>query len=210
MRGYDNNAYDCHGQGEFVLTKATATDSEVQVRFQQWGVNPNPAVTVTTSVVAREGGSSVVQVTSTASGGVEVLVDGELYDEVAGAVTGLTLTETSSRVEIRFPSGLDVFVSTSMAQLLRVNTYAPLTLATTGLLGNNNGESGDDWSVSARSTISQTVENAGLHGCILVSTKPWCFPEYSAYAIPVRLLTLPRTTPLATRGAQVLVCAYSS
>ncbi|CAM9334004.1 unnamed protein product, partial [Ectocarpus sp. 13 AM-2016] len=146
IRLYDGGSgYDCHGQGEFVITKAATTDSEVQGRFQQWSQNPNPAVTVTTSVAMREGSSSVVQASPAASGGLEVLVDGEPYDEVAGVVTGVALEVTSAKVEMRFPSGLDVFVFVTSNGILRVNVYAPLDLATTGLLGNNNGELYDDW-----------------------------------------------------------------
>lgn len=135
-----------------MLTKAAATDSEVQARFEQWSQNPSPAVTVTTGIAAREGTSSLIQVTTAASGGVEILVDGEVYNEAAGAaaVTGVALEVTSSRVEMRFSSGLDVFVSTTVNGMLRVNVYAPVSLATTGLLGNNNGELGDDYTVRAR------------------------------------------------------------
>lgn len=141
-----------------MLTKAATTESEVQARFQQWSPFPNPAVTVTTGIAAREGNSSLIQVTTTASGGVEILVDGELYDETAGsaAVTGVTLVVTLFRVEMRFASGLDVFVSPGVFGVMRVNVYAPVSLATTGLLGNNNGELGDDFSVSARKEPRQT------------------------------------------------------
>ncbi|CAM9794094.1 unnamed protein product [Ectocarpus sp. 12 AP-2014] len=174
LRVYDGTGYDCHGQGEFVLTKAAATESEVQARFQQWSQNPNPAVTVTTGIAAREGTSSLIQVTTAASGGVEVLVDGELYDASATSVIGVALEVTSSRVEISFESGLDVFVSTSINGMLRVNAYAPVSLATTGLLGNNNGELGDDFTTVDGETVgfataSPTVEE-GTNYC----TTNWC------------------------------------
>lgn len=107
---------------------------------------------MTTGIAAREGNSSLIQVTTGNSGEVELLVDGELYDEVAGptaALTGVALEVAPSRVEMRFASGLDVFVSTPILGMLRVNVYAPVSLATTGLLGNNNGELGDDFKVSA-------------------------------------------------------------
>lgn len=153
MQVYDGTRYDCQGQGEFVLTKAAATESEVQARFQQWSENPNSAVTVATAIAAREGGSSFIQVTTAGSSGeeAEIRVDGELYDEGGAgttAVTGVALEVTPSRVEMRFPSGLDVFVATSSNGILRVNVYAPISLATTGLLGNNNGQLGDDFTVS--------------------------------------------------------------
>lgn len=176
---YDDVGYDCHGQGEFVVTKAAATDSEVQARFQQWGPNPNPGVTVTTAVAAREGTSSVIQATSTASSELEVRVDGELYDETAGtAVTGVALELQQARVEMRFPSGLEVFVLASAGGVLRVEAYVPLDLATTGLLGNNNGNIGDDWKVRAsidRRLVPKPAERKHLvgrvgFGCVYTCT----------------------------------------
>eukprot|EP00752_Nemacystus_decipiens_P012284 g10890.t1 len=174
LRVFDGAGYDCHGQGEFVLTKAAATESEVQgARFQQWSQNPNAAVTVTTGIAAREGTSSLVQVTTAASGGVEILVDGDPYDADA-PVIGVALEVTSSRVEMSFASGLDVFVSTSIPGMLRVNVYAPVSLATTGLLGNNNGELGDDFATVDGEAVSfatayPTVEE-GTNYC----TTNWC------------------------------------
>ena len=77
-------------------------------------------------------------------------MDGEPYDGVAGAgdtVTGVALEVTSGRVEMRFPSGLDDLVTIGMGGVLMVNTYVPVDLGTAGLLGNNNGDMGDDWRV---------------------------------------------------------------
>lgn len=107
---------------------------------------------MTTGIAAREGNSSLIQVTTGDSGEIELLVDGGLYDEGAGstAVAGVALEVTPSRVEMRFASGLDVFVSTTIPGMLRVNVYAPVSLATTGLLGNNNGGLGDNFKVGAR------------------------------------------------------------
>ncbi|CAN0246475.1 unnamed protein product [Pylaiella littoralis] len=179
MQVYDGTRYDCQGQGEFVLTKAAATESEVQARFQQWSENPNSAVTVATAIAAREGGSSFIQVTTAGSSGeeAEIRVDGELYDEGGAgttAVTGVALEVTPSRVEMRFPSGLDVFVATSSNGILRVNVYAPISLATTGLLGNNNGQLGDDFTTVDGETVGfataiPTVEE-GTNYC----TMNWC------------------------------------
>lgn len=145
-----------------MLTKAAATESEVQARFQQWSQNPDPSVTVATGVAAREGASALVQVTTAASGGVEILVDGELYDAGTTSAVGVALEVTPSRVEMSFASGLDVFVSTSISGMLRVNVYAPVSLATTGLLGNNNGQLGDDFAVSRACEKRQTDRQADL------------------------------------------------
>lgn len=170
LRVFDGTGYDCHGQGEFMLTKAAATESEVQARFQQWSPNPNSAVTVTTGIAAREATSSLIQVTLAASGGVDVLVDGELYDAGAGAtsVVGVALDVSSSQVEMRFTSGLDVFVSTSISALLRVRVYAPVSLATTGLLGNNNGVLGDDFTVSVRRDFDNQIMRRFFESCTAV------------------------------------------
>ncbi|CAM9855150.1 unnamed protein product, partial [Scytosiphon promiscuus] len=176
LRVFDGTGYDCHGQGEFVLTKAAATDSEVQARFQQWSQNPNSAVTVTTGIAAREGTSSLIQVTLAVSGGVEVLVDGEPYDADAGttSVVGVAMEVTSSQVEMSFASGLDVFVSTSISGLLRVRVYAPVSLATTGLLGNNNGVLGDDFATVDGETVSFTTYSPTVEEGTNYCTTNWC------------------------------------
>lgn len=188
MEVYNGLGYDCHGQGEFVVTKAAATDSEVQARFQQWSLNPNPGVTVTTAFAVREGTSSVIQATSIASGGLEVWVDDKLYDEAAGTdVTGVALELLQARVGMRFPSGLDVFVSIT-GGVLRVDAYVPLDLATTGLLGNNNGDIGDDWRVRARLTASErdsrTKTLGWLGGCSRLCEK--CAPLPCSRGVSVR------------------------
>ncbi|CAN0388087.1 unnamed protein product [Pylaiella littoralis] len=176
LRVFDGTGFDCHGQGEFVLTRAAATESEVQARFQQWSQNPNPAVTVTTAIAARETGSSLIQVTTAASGGVEVFVDGELFDEgTAGtAVTGVALDVTPSRVEMRFPSGLDVFVFTTIIGILRARVYAPVSLATTGLLGNNNGELGDDFTTVDGETVAFAATTPTVEEGTNYCTTNWC------------------------------------
>ena len=156
MLTFDGSRYDCQGQGEFLLTKAASTGSEVQVRFQPWSRNPTSAVTVTTAMVAREEGSSIVQVNLAASGSsLEVIVDGEAYDEAAGSATGVVLDVAPSQVQMSFLSGMDIFVTYRYAFLM-VSTYVPLDLPMIGLLGNNNGEIADDWMVSTPSTTRWT------------------------------------------------------
>eukprot|EP00903_Cladosiphon_okamuranus_P014055 g13064.t1 len=177
---FDGTRYDCQGQGEFVLTKAAATESEVQARFEQWSRNPNAGVTVATGIAAREGTSSLIQVTLVDSGGVEVLVDGELYDagadpsSVVGVkLEGVALEVTSSQVEMRFASGLDVFVTNSLS-LLGIRVYAPVSLATTGLLGNNNGVLGDDFLTVDGETVSFATYPPTLEEGTNYCTTNWC------------------------------------
>lgn len=145
IQAFDGRTYACQGRGEFLLTAAATTDTEVQARFEG-----SRGISLTTGVVAREGDSSVVQVTRELSGWFVILVDGEPYNDVADDATGVVLTATGARVEMRFSSGLDVFVTTltPVGGHLAVTVWAPVSLATTGLLGNNNGDSTDDWQVS--------------------------------------------------------------
>ncbi|CBJ27390.1 conserved unknown protein [Ectocarpus siliculosus] len=143
----DGLAYDCHGRGEFFLTKVESTQGEVQVRFEPWSQDPSGPFTVTTAMVAREEGSSVVQVTLAASGSaLEILVDGETYDEAANPGTGVMLDVTSSQVDMLFLSCMEISVSFANA-MLSVEVNVPRPLETTGLLGNNNGDPVDDWMV---------------------------------------------------------------
>ncbi|CAN0224896.1 unnamed protein product, partial [Ectocarpus sp. 8 AP-2014] len=141
----DGLPYDCHGRGEFFLTKVESTQGEVQVRFEPWSQDPSGPFTVTTAMVAREEGSSVVQVTLAASGSaLEILVDGETYDEAANPGTGVLLDVTSSQVDMLFLSCMEISVSFANA-MLSVEVDVPRSLETTGLLGNNNGDPIDDW-----------------------------------------------------------------
>lgn len=144
----DGLRYDCHGRGEFFLTKVESTQGEVQVRFEPWSEEPSGPFTVTTAMVAREEESSVVQVTIAASGSaLEILVDGETYDDAANPGTGVMLDVTSSQVDMLFLSCMEISVSLANA-MLSVGVDVPSSLETTGLLGNNNGEPEDDWMVS--------------------------------------------------------------
>lgn len=87
-------------------------------------------------------------------------MDRQLYDEESNPATGVVLDVRSSRVGMFFPSGMDIILT--LGTTLSVSVYVPLTLATTGLLGNNNGEILDDWMVSTPSTTPRTLGSREL------------------------------------------------
>ncbi|CAN0328142.1 unnamed protein product, partial [Scytosiphon promiscuus] len=148
----DGLLYDCHGRGEFFLTKVDSTQGEVQVRFEPWSTDPSGPFTVTTAMAASEEGSSVVQVSLAASGSaLEILVDGATYDN-SNTGTGVTLRETSSGVDIEFPSGMEVIVTFNNA-MLTVDVDLPPDVESTGLLGNNNDDAEDDWMTQGGGSI---------------------------------------------------------
>lgn len=140
---FDGNWFDCQGRGEFVLVKAAATETEVQVRYEP--PSAVSGVSLTTGIAASENGSSLVQLTTSDGGG--LLVDGAPYDEITGVTAGVDLVISTSSVEMNFASGLNVIAAIRIGYY-DISVFAPLTLATTGLLGNNNGEIADDWTVS--------------------------------------------------------------
>ncbi|CAM9558793.1 unnamed protein product, partial [Ectocarpus sp. 13 AM-2016] len=61
--------------------------------------------------------------------------------------------------------------------ILRVNVYAPVSLATTGLLGNNNGELGDDFATTEGESVgfatAYPTREEGTNYC----TANWCTTE---------------------------------
>ncbi|CAM9926139.1 unnamed protein product [Ascophyllum nodosum] len=162
---FDGVSFDCHGQGDFVLVQAAATETEVHARFERtlaW----SQTVAVTTGVAAREGDSALVEVTRFPA--TEVLVDGAAYVTGAG-VNGVTLEVSTSRVTMEFLSG--VRVQYDLASWGgNVYAYVPSTLETSGLLGNNNGIWNDDWETSAGETIAitstQQSDAAGTDFCV--------------------------------------------
>ena len=144
-RTFDGVSYDCHGQGDFVLVEAAATETEVHARFELDIVSAS--VAVTTGVAAREGDSTLIEITISPT---TLLADGAPYVEGITPLIGVTILNSDSQVEIEFLSGLKItFTIWSRIENVIGNIYAsvPITLETTGLLGNNNGVWDDDWEV---------------------------------------------------------------
>lgn len=145
---FDGGRYDCQGRGEFVLVEAPGTDTQVQARYEPF-TGFSSSVTVTTGVAAREGNSSLVQITNSLDGPV-VLVDGEPYDEASGVNNGVALDVSPVKVEINFATSGLIVIASIRSSYLDLSVFAPLSLVTTGLLGNNNGVISDDWKVRRR------------------------------------------------------------
>lgn len=75
------------------------------------------------------------------------MVDGEPYDEVGGVNTGVALDVSPDRVEINFATSGLIVIASIRSSYLDLSVFAPVSLVTTGLLGNNNGIVSDDWKV---------------------------------------------------------------
>lgn len=176
-----------------MLTKAAATESEVHTLLRTWSPNPSPQFTMTTAVVAREGGSSVIQATMVPgtishASTLQVLVDGEPYD---GPARGVALTVTPSRVELRCPSGLDVFMA-RRSLLLTVDLHVPETTETTGLLRNKNGLWNDDFRASMpwRTTtleLRMSTPATIVYPCRAYLGSSWGIAATSCSSIPPRI-----------------------
>lgn len=116
-----------------------------------------PDASFTTGVAATEDGSSVIEVT-VSDGERTIVIDGESYAYEGGdfpeTMTGVTLTVTDQNVDMLFPSGLQVNARrwfTDPNYIGGVYVYAPLDMSTVGVLGTNNGNRADDWTVRAAS-----------------------------------------------------------
>ena len=149
-RTFDGLPYDCHGNGDFVLLDSAETGGAlVHARFE-----PEPLisdeVSFTTGIAAKEGASPVIEVT-VADGQRTILIDGVPYDGTGSpTVTGVDVDITDQDVRMVFPSGLKVDVLrwyTSPDYIGGVYVYAPVDMATVGVLGTNNGNRADDWTV---------------------------------------------------------------
>lgn len=155
-RTFDNLPYDCHGDGDFVLLNSDDTGAVVHARFEPL---VSPDASFTTGVAATEEGSSVVQVT-VSDGERTILIDGQSYDggDFPATMAGVTLTVTDENVDMLFPSGLQVNARrwfTDPNYIGGVYVYAPITMSTVGVLGTNNGNMADDWTVRIASAVSQ-------------------------------------------------------
>ncbi|CAM9931045.1 unnamed protein product [Ectocarpus sp. 6 AP-2014] len=125
-------------------------------------------------MVAREEGSSVVQVTLAASGSaLEILVDGNTYDEETNPGTGVMLDVTSSQVDMLFLSCMEISVSFANA-MLSVEVDVPRPLETTGLLGNNNGDPVDDWMTTDGESVEFPESPTEAEGTSLSRQPPVC------------------------------------
>ncbi|CAN0140511.1 unnamed protein product [Ectocarpus sp. 12 AP-2014] len=154
---FDGLYYDCHGDGDFVLLESADTGAVVHARFEPL---ISPDASFTTGVAATEDGSSVIEVT-VSDGERTILIDGEAYaydegDDLPATMTGVALTVTDQNVDMLFPSGLQVNARrwfTDPNYIGGVYVFAPLDMATVGVLGTNNGNRADDWTDSTGETI---------------------------------------------------------
>lgn len=132
-----------------MLLDSADTGAVVHGRFESLG---SQGVSYATGVAATEEGSSVIEVTYT-DGERTILIDGQPYDggEFPVTMTGVTLTVTDQNLEMLFPSGLEVnkrfYSSSTVSHMGGIYVYAPLTMSTVGVLGTNNGNRADDWTV---------------------------------------------------------------
>ncbi|CBJ30862.1 conserved unknown protein [Ectocarpus siliculosus] len=187
-RTFDGLAFDCHGDGDFVLLNSADTGAMVHARFEPL---VSPDASFTTGVAATEDGSSVIEVTVN-DGERTILIDGEPYAYEGGdfpeTMTGVTLTVTDQNVDMLFPSGLQVNARrwfTDPNYIGGVYVYAPLAMSTVGVLGTNNGNMADDWTDSTGETIGTGAASIaeGYNYC----TSNWQ-PEVSLLSSPSRRL----------------------
>ena len=149
-RTFDGLSYDCHGDGEFVLLNSFRSGSVVHARFEP--LLSQTTVSFTTAVAATEDGSPVVTVT-VADGERTIMIGDEVYDgTIPSTVTGVSLDITDQDVRMVFRSGLEVnvrrwFTFEDSIYIGGVYVYAPVGMETVGILGTNNGDRGDDWTV---------------------------------------------------------------
>jgi outer membrane protein assembly factor BamB len=162
VRTVDGNRYDFMGAGEFVALESTSDDLAVQVRMEPWG--DSEQVSVLTAVAARVG-ASAVQVS--AKGGDRDLL---LVDGVARAVPVGEVIELDGGAILRSEHVVGLVWADGTVVAVTVGRSLDLTVAHPdgragefqGLLGNGNGDAGDDLVTRGGEAVAETFE--GLYG----------------------------------------------
>jgi hypothetical protein len=154
----DGRAYDFQAVGDFVLSKATGADAdlEVQVRYTPW--NASPSISITEAVALRVG-ADVVNVFPLTRGGFDLVIN----DEPIAGVTALSRA---------LPGGGSVLVGNDEAtvswpdgSVAKVRLYAAVMVLkpsrsgkVEGLLGDYDGDRTNDLRVRNGRVLSGTLD----------------------------------------------------
>ena len=164
----DGLRYTFNGKGEFTLLETLNGSFTLQGRMETL---PNiPQGTVFTAVAARVGGDGDRVMVGTSWRGVEVYVNGQSLDMSATSEHKLeefTVTQEEGVVTVRFVNGVYLECRKNASQgdfLSTLVLSAPKGLAgnTQGLLGNFNGNDGDDLTPRGNATVAPLPADSDL------------------------------------------------
>lgn len=146
LRAFDLD-YDLHLAGEFVLVRDPVDGFEIQARFEP---TADENATLTTAIAANVLGTEVMLTSS------RVVVDGEEANGRVRLATGATVTPTADEgVVIDWPDGTRVQFDN---QFVRLQLPPHRAGRLVGLLGNADGDPGNDFVLRDGTVLSEPTE----------------------------------------------------
>jgi hypothetical protein len=156
VKTFDGLKYDCQGEGDHILVKSTATQREVQARYEHLAANK--AISVGKGVVIQdEGDTPKVQISyatledsvgNILDGGcvLQFFVDDEQRDLLNGSGDDRVVVEMQDgKISVRYTeSEMEVTVQTFKCRM-NICVLLPDTDPTVGILGTPNGNVNDEW-----------------------------------------------------------------
>jgi len=209
---FDNVAFDFQAAGDFVLTRATSgPDYEVQARFSAL----SSAVSVTTAMATKVDGITISLQTDGSDG--DLLIDGSnvnISDGDSIAVGGGSVSRNGRKIDIDHGNGdttsVDVFSSFMNVTPAPSLARAPGSLE--GLLGDGDGNPGDDFQLADGTVLSTPIPIDILYGSYanswLVADNKSILPGTAEqFDAPDRIITIDSLPDTLRQAAETAVNA---
>ncbi len=209
---FDNVSYDFQAAGDFILTRATSgSDYEVQARFSAF----SSAVSVTTAMATKVDGIAVsIQIDGDTG---DLLIDGSSVNIIDGdsiAVGGGSISRNGRKIEIDHGNGdktlVDVF--SSFMNVTPSPSLARVPGSLEGLLGDADGNPGDDFQLADGTVLSTPLPISTLYGSYAAS---WLVADNESilpgarelFDAPDRIITIDSLPQSLRQAAEAAVAA---
>lgn len=161
LRSFDGLRYDMQAVGELVLMESTTDDLEVQIRTAPWGERTD--VSMVTAVAARVDGQRVGLYATDID--LELHIDGEVVGRTEHSLdAGGAVRVSPGSVTIEWPDGTSLQAS-RRGPFVDVTAQLPPDRfgEVVGLLGDGDGEPGDDLALPDGQPLGQDVSFAAFY-----------------------------------------------
>ena len=215
LRTFDRLGYDFQAVGEFTLVKSTTDDFEIQTRQQPW--NNSTSASANSAISINSGGQKIAIYADRSP---KLVVNGTAVTLADGGTLAAgqnTITRQGGQYKI-ITANQDLIQVNDRGTFLNIN----LGLAdnrkgkVVGLLGNNNGNSGDEFALRDGTAIGATISNERLYGDYDDSwriTQPTSLFDYAAGTdtntftnlnFPQNIVTIDTITPEQRASAELI------